>query len=379
MRVDDGSLTGEPDPAATDRFAALSATFDGLDARPPRRLGLRAGWTCWEVGAGGPAVPSWLAERVGPTGRVVATDLDTSWLPAERPVQRPAPRRGHRPAARRRLRPRPRPPRADPRPRPRRGAAADGRRLATRRLARRSRTSTCRSSRVPAPTRRHPRRTGPTGCAKGSSSCSSRRGVDLTFGRTLRRRLLGLGPRPTSAPRPTPRSPSRPRAASRSPTPCRCATGLEALGCGDDVEPTSTALAAGRIDVATPPLVTAWGRPPAEPCTAFRGPENRTERPRDQRGRLSWGERNRTPNYRTRICCVASYTTPHGAVRECRGGRSDVLEPDEPAERRRRPPPAARAPTARRPARRWSASVTRGRRARPRSAISCCAGRGTGR
>ncbi len=38
--------------------------------------------------------------------------------------------------------------------------------------------------------------------------------------------------------------------------------------------------------------------------------------PRYQRGwPMSWGERNRTPNYRTRICCVASYTTPHRSDR----------------------------------------------------------------
>jgi hypothetical protein len=30
----------------------------------------------------------------------------------------------------------------------------------------------------------------------------------------------------------------------------------------------------------------------------------------------SWGERNRTPNNRTRICCVANYTTPHRNLNE---------------------------------------------------------------
>ncbi len=34
----------------------------------------------WEVGAGDSSLATWLAERVGPTGRVVASDIDTSWL-----------------------------------------------------------------------------------------------------------------------------------------------------------------------------------------------------------------------------------------------------------------------------------------------------------
>jgi SAM-dependent methyltransferase len=35
---------------------------------------------CLEVGAGGGSVASWLSEQVGPTGRVVATDIDIRWL-----------------------------------------------------------------------------------------------------------------------------------------------------------------------------------------------------------------------------------------------------------------------------------------------------------
>lgn len=51
-------------------------TFSHLDA-----VGVTPGWRCWEVGAGGASVPAWLAERVSPTGHVLATDLETSWLP----------------------------------------------------------------------------------------------------------------------------------------------------------------------------------------------------------------------------------------------------------------------------------------------------------
>jgi ubiquinone/menaquinone biosynthesis C-methylase UbiE len=42
--------------------------------------GVAPGWRCWEVGAGGPGVASWLSARVGPDGRVLVTDIDTSWL-----------------------------------------------------------------------------------------------------------------------------------------------------------------------------------------------------------------------------------------------------------------------------------------------------------
>lgn len=65
---------------AGERFTALSALFDPSTFRHFETVGVGEGWRCWEVGAGGPTMPAWLAERVGPTGRVVATDIDTSWM-----------------------------------------------------------------------------------------------------------------------------------------------------------------------------------------------------------------------------------------------------------------------------------------------------------
>lgn len=64
---------------AGQRFDALSTLFDPTTFRHIERLGIGPGWRCWEVGAGGPSVVSWLARKVGPTGRVLATDIDTSW------------------------------------------------------------------------------------------------------------------------------------------------------------------------------------------------------------------------------------------------------------------------------------------------------------
>ncbi len=61
------------------RFEALSALFDPSTFRHLSELGIDRGWRCWEIGAGGTSVVRWLAERAGPTGRVLATDIDISW------------------------------------------------------------------------------------------------------------------------------------------------------------------------------------------------------------------------------------------------------------------------------------------------------------
>ncbi|HEX3333149.1 MAG TPA: methyltransferase domain-containing protein [Acidimicrobiales bacterium] len=66
-------------PEAMDRFTAFAALFDPPTFRHLDALGLAPGWRCWEVGAGGTSVVNHLAERVGPTGHVVATDVNLSW------------------------------------------------------------------------------------------------------------------------------------------------------------------------------------------------------------------------------------------------------------------------------------------------------------
>jgi SAM-dependent methyltransferase len=65
---------------AGERFEALAELFDPWTFRHLADLGLGEGWRCWEVGAGGVSVPRGLAERVGTAGRVLATDIDVSWL-----------------------------------------------------------------------------------------------------------------------------------------------------------------------------------------------------------------------------------------------------------------------------------------------------------
>lgn len=72
-------LLDNQQPEAGRRFDALSTLFDPTTFRHMERLGIGSGWRCWEIGAGGTSVVSWLARKVGPTGRVLATDIDTSW------------------------------------------------------------------------------------------------------------------------------------------------------------------------------------------------------------------------------------------------------------------------------------------------------------
>ncbi len=65
---------------APTRFALLSALFDPSTIRHLEACGLGHGWHCLEVGGGGGSIASWLADRVGPTGRVTVTDIDPRFL-----------------------------------------------------------------------------------------------------------------------------------------------------------------------------------------------------------------------------------------------------------------------------------------------------------
>jgi 2-polyprenyl-3-methyl-5-hydroxy-6-metoxy-1,4-benzoquinol methylase len=63
-----------------DRLRGLESLFDGATIRYLTALGVTEGWRCLEVGCGAGAVALWLADKVGTTGRVVATDLDTRFI-----------------------------------------------------------------------------------------------------------------------------------------------------------------------------------------------------------------------------------------------------------------------------------------------------------
>lgn len=84
----DGAAGAGVHPSAHERggrllrehYDTLAALLDANTFRHLDRLGIVSGWRCWEVGAGAATVPTWLAERVGPEGEVLATDIDVTFL-----------------------------------------------------------------------------------------------------------------------------------------------------------------------------------------------------------------------------------------------------------------------------------------------------------
>ena len=80
MASAEGYLLDNQQAEAGRRFTAMAELFDPVTIRQLSATGIGVGWCCWEVGAGGPGIATWLAARVGRTGRVLATDIDTTWL-----------------------------------------------------------------------------------------------------------------------------------------------------------------------------------------------------------------------------------------------------------------------------------------------------------
>jgi SAM-dependent methyltransferase len=83
------SLPDEPsysfdndDPEAVERHRFLAAMLDEPTTQRLSGLGDLTGRRCLEVGAGGGSIARWMADQVGPTGRVLATDLNTRHLAA---------------------------------------------------------------------------------------------------------------------------------------------------------------------------------------------------------------------------------------------------------------------------------------------------------
>lgn len=62
------------------RFDALAWTYDEPTNHALTATGVGPGWRCWEVGGGGGSVGAWLAEKVGPHGSVLVTDIDPQWM-----------------------------------------------------------------------------------------------------------------------------------------------------------------------------------------------------------------------------------------------------------------------------------------------------------
>lgn len=65
---------------ARQRLAVLEARHDPGTLRILEECGVTAGWHCLEIGGGGGSITKWLCERVGLSGHVLATDIDTRFL-----------------------------------------------------------------------------------------------------------------------------------------------------------------------------------------------------------------------------------------------------------------------------------------------------------
>jgi ubiquinone/menaquinone biosynthesis C-methylase UbiE len=62
------------------RYHDLSALYDARTIRYLEQLGIQRGWSCVEVGGGSGSIASWMCERVGDQGRVLATDIEPCFL-----------------------------------------------------------------------------------------------------------------------------------------------------------------------------------------------------------------------------------------------------------------------------------------------------------
>ena len=72
--------SGSKDEFERERLGLLESFKDPKTIRHLEALGVREGWNCLEAGAGKGSIAMWLANRVGHTGKVVATDINTRFL-----------------------------------------------------------------------------------------------------------------------------------------------------------------------------------------------------------------------------------------------------------------------------------------------------------
>ena len=74
------------DQRELERLRIIEQVFDPASRRRLLGTGLQAGWRCLEVGPGAGSIMTWMGEVVGPTGEVVAVELDPKFISdAERP------------------------------------------------------------------------------------------------------------------------------------------------------------------------------------------------------------------------------------------------------------------------------------------------------
>jgi SAM-dependent methyltransferase len=77
---DEGYVFGQENAGERERLGVIESYLDPHSRRWLAGLGVGAGWRCLDVGAGGGSLSRWLCRRVGPSGSVLAVDLDTRFL-----------------------------------------------------------------------------------------------------------------------------------------------------------------------------------------------------------------------------------------------------------------------------------------------------------
>ena len=66
--------------SSSERLSYLERVCDPVTISCFEKLGVAAGWTCLEIGAGAGSVANWLSARVGANGTVLVTDIDPRFL-----------------------------------------------------------------------------------------------------------------------------------------------------------------------------------------------------------------------------------------------------------------------------------------------------------
>lgn len=264
MASDEGYLLDNRQAAAGARFDALSTLFDPSTFRHLEALGIADGWRCWEVGAGGPSVPAWLSARVGPAGYVLATDIDVSWMPPEssagydvrrHDVGEDAAPEGPFDLVHARLVLVHVPRRADAL-RAMVGALRPGGWLLVEDADPALQPLIC-------PDEHGPEQQLANRLRHGFRALLAGRGADLAYGRTLPRLLREAGLRDVEADAFFPMtSPACDALEAATVEQVRDRLVAAGLATDDEIDRHLAAVAAGRLDLATSPMISAWGRRP---------------------------------------------------------------------------------------------------------------------
>ena len=80
MTEDKYFAANQEDVAELERLGMLARIYDPITVKHIEAVGIKNGWKCLDVGAGGGSVAEWLSEKVGADDKVVATDTNTKFL-----------------------------------------------------------------------------------------------------------------------------------------------------------------------------------------------------------------------------------------------------------------------------------------------------------